>query len=157
MEPKHPAAIRSANAADIEAITEIEKKCFPEPIAYSKRQLKYLLLDANSTSLVESQDGVIRGFVIVTYRRGSATGHVETIDVDPTYKKQGTGLRLLGAAEEDMRRRGKRCSQLEVSEGNEAALKLYTKSGYTHKERIKRYYRYEHNGTRDAIRMVKTI
>jgi ribosomal-protein-alanine N-acetyltransferase len=106
---------------------------------------------------VESCGGVIRGFVIVTYRRGSLTGHIETIDVDPTYTKLGIGLRLLTFAEENMRKRGKHWSQLEVSEGNKVALKLYKKAGYTLKERVKRYYRYEHGGTRDAMRMVKAL
>lgn len=157
METRHRSIIRPASGNDLDAILEIEQKCFPGPIAYSKRQLAYLLLRANSDSFVESCGGVIRGFVIVTYRRGSLTGHIETIDVDPTYTKLGIGLRLLTFAEENMRKRGKHWSQLEVSEGNKVALKLYKKAGYTLKERVKRYYRYEHGGTRDAMRMVKAL
>ena len=75
----------------------------------------------------------------------------------PTFAKLGIGLRLLTFAEIDMRKRGKRWSLLEVSEGNKAALKLYKKAGYTLKERVKGYYRYEHRGTRDALRMVKAL
>jgi ribosomal-protein-alanine N-acetyltransferase len=157
MKTRHRSIIRPASGNDLDAISKIEQKCFPGPIAYSKRQLAYLLLRANSASFVESCGGMIRGFVIVTYRRGSLTGHIETIDVDPTYSKLGIGLRLLTFAEEDMRKRGKRQSQLEVSEGNKVALKLYKKAGYTLKERVKRYYRYEHRGTRDALRMVKAL
>ena len=137
--------------------SEIEQKCFSGPIAYSKRQLAYLILHANSASFVESCGGVIRGFVIVTYHQRSLIGHIETIDVDPTYTKLGIGLRLLTFAEEDMRKRGKRWSQLEVSEGNKVAFKLYKKAGYTFKERVKGYYKYEHEGTRDAMRMVKAL
>jgi len=157
MKTRHRSIIRPASGSDLDAISKIEQKCFPGPIAYSKRQLAYLLLRANSASFVESCGGVIRGFVIVTYRRRSLTGHIETIDVDPIYSKLGIGLRLLTFAEEDMRKRGKRWSQLEVSEGNKVALKLYKKAGYTLKERVKRYYRYEHRGTRDALRMVKAL
>lgn len=157
MKTRHRSIIRPASGNDLDAISKIEQKCFPRPIAYSKRQLAYLLLRANSASFVESCGGVIRGFVIVTYRRRSLTGHIETIDVDPIYSKLGIGLRLLTFAEEDMRKRGKRQSQLEVSEGNKVALKLYKKAGYTLKERVKRYYRYEHRGTRDALRMVKAL
>jgi ribosomal-protein-alanine N-acetyltransferase len=157
MKTRHRSIIRPASGNDLDAISEIEQKCFPGSIAYSKRQLAYLLLRANSASFVESCGGVIRGFVIVTYRRRSLTGHIETIDVDPIYSKLGIGLRLLTFAEEDMRKRGKRRSQLEVSEGNKVALKLYKKAGYTLKERVKRYYRYEHRGTRDALRMVKAL
>ena len=157
MEARHRSIIRPAIFDDLDAISEIEQKCFAGPIAYSKRQLAYLLLRANSASFVESYGGVIRGFVIVTYRQHSLTGHVETIDVEPTYTKLGIGLRLLTFAEEDMRKLGKHWSQLEVSEGNKVALKLYEKAGYALKERLKRYYRYEHRGTRDAMRMVKAL
>jgi len=157
MKTRHRSIIRPASGNDLDAISEIEQKCFQEPIAYSKRQLAYLLLRANSASFIESCGGAIRGFVIVTYRRGSLTGHIETIDVDPTYTKLGIGLRLLTFAEENMRKQGKHWSQLEVSEGNKVALKLYKKAGYTLKERVKQYYRYEHGGTRDAMRMVKAL
>jgi ribosomal-protein-alanine N-acetyltransferase len=157
MESKYPLGIREAAASDIDAISGIEEKCFPGPIAYSKRQLAYLILRANSTCLLESQGSVTRGFVIITYRQGSSTGHLETINVDPSFKKQGIGLKLLTAAEADMKQRCMKRSQLEVSRGNRAALALYKKSGYAFKERIERYYKYDHHGTRDAVRMVKTL
>jgi ribosomal protein S18 acetylase RimI-like enzyme len=157
METRRRSIIRPARGNDLDAISEIEQKCFSETSAYSKRQLAYLVLRANSASFVESCADVIRGFVIVTYRQSSLTSHIETIDVDPTYAQLGIGLRLLTFAEEDMRKRGKRWSQLEVSEGNKVAFKLYKKAGYTLKERVKKYYKYEHGGTRDALRMVKAL
>lgn len=157
METSHCSTIRPASGGDLDAILEIEKKCFSGPIAYSKRQLAYLILHAKSTTFVESCQEVIRGFIIVTYHQRSFTSHVETIDVDPAYTKLGIGLKLLTFAEEDMRKHGKHWSQLEVSEGNKVALKLYIKAGYAIKERIKQYYKYEHQGTRDAIRMIKAL
>jgi ribosomal-protein-alanine N-acetyltransferase len=157
MTARFPSGIQLADADEIDAIFEIEQKCFPVKVAYSKRQLEYLILNANSDCLVEKQDGVVRAFLIVTYRRRSLTCNIETIDVDPVFKNKGIGLKLLEAAEIDMKRRGMRWSQLEVSEGNEAALKLYRKAGYAFKERIEDYYKFEHNGTRNAIRMVKTL
>lgn len=157
METRHHSIIRPTLGNDLDAISEIEQKCFSGPIAYSKRQLAYLILHANSASFVESFGGVIRGFVIVTYRQRSLTSHIETIDVDPIYTKLGIGLRLLTFAEEDMKKRGKRWSQLEVSENNRVAFNLYKKAGYTLKERVKGYYKYEHGGTRDAMRMVKAL
>jgi ribosomal-protein-alanine N-acetyltransferase len=157
MRARFPSGIQIANANEIDAIFEIEQKCFPGKVGYSKRQLEHLILNANSDCLVEKQDGVIRAFLIVTYRQGSFTCNIETIDVDPAFKNRGTGLKLLKAAEIDMKRRGMRWSQLEVSEGNEAALKLYKNAGYTFKERIEGYYKFEHNGTHNAIRMVKAL
>ncbi|TRO47724.1 N-acetyltransferase [Candidatus Bathyarchaeota archaeon] len=152
-----PSGIYIASSDEIDAIVEIEKKCFPGKDAYSKRQLEYLILNANSDCLIEKEDGVIRAFLIVTYRQRSLTCNIETIDVDPSFKNRGIGLKLLKAAEVEMKRRGMRWSQLEVSEGNEAALKVYKTAGYTFKERLEGYYKFEHNGTRNAIRMVKAL
>jgi ribosomal protein S18 acetylase RimI-like enzyme len=157
MKARFPSGIQLANADEIDDIFEIEQKCFPGKVGYSKRQLEHLILNAKSDCLVEKKDGVVRAFLIVTYRQGSLTCDIETIDVDPAFKNKGIGLKLLEAAETDMKRRGMRRSQLEVSEGNEAALNLYRKAGYTLKERIEGYYKFEHNGTRNAIRMVKTL
>ena len=152
-----PFGIHIANADEIDIIVEIEKKCFPGRVAYSKRQLEDLILNVNSDCLVEKEDGAIRAFLIVTYRQRSLTCNIETIDVDPSFKNRGIGLRLLEAAELEMKRRGMIWSELEVSEGNEAALKVYRKAGYIFKERIESYYKFEHNGTRNAIRMVKEL
>ncbi len=157
MKAGFPSGIQVADANEIDAIFEIEKKCFPEKVAYSKRLLKYLILNVNSDCLVEKQNGKIRAFLIVTYRKGSLTCNIETIDVDPAFKNRGIGLKLMEAAEIEAKRRGMRWSQLEVSEGNEAALKLYKKAGYTYKERIEGYYKFEHNGSRNAIRMIKAL
>ena len=157
MKIRHHSGIIRATADHIQALFEIEQRCFPGKTSYSKQQIRHLVLHANSTCLVESEGGVIRAFVIVTYRQGSLTGHVETIDVDPAFQNQGIGLKLLRAAEADMKQRGMRWSQLEVSEGNKAALELYRKAGYEFKEKIEGYYKYEHNGSRNAVRMVKAL
>jgi ribosomal-protein-alanine N-acetyltransferase len=157
MKARFPLGIQLANANEIDAIFEIEQKCFPEKVAYSKRQLEYLILNASSDCLIEKQHGVIRAFLIVTYRQGSLTCNIETIDVNPAFKNKGIGFKLMEAAEIEAKRRDMRWSQLEVSEGNEAALKLYKKAGYIFKERIEGYYKFEHDGTRNAIRMVKEL
>jgi ribosomal-protein-alanine N-acetyltransferase len=157
MKTQYPSGISLATADNIQALFEIEQRCFPGKTSYSKQQLKHLALNANSTCLVESQGSVIRAFLIVTYRGGSLTGHIETIDVDPTFQNQGIGLKLLKAAETDMKQRGMRWSQLELSEGNKVALELYRKAGYKFKENIEGYYKYEHAGSRNAIRMVKAL
>ncbi len=157
MERKKTSIIRRANAHDIGVISEIEKKCFPGLTAYSKRQLAYLILKANSTVLVETENCILRGFIIVTYRKGSRIGSIETFDVDPRFRNLSVGISLLAAAEEDMKQRGMKFAQLEVSERNEPAINLYQKAGYTIKQRLVGFYRFEHNGTRDAIRMVKPL
>lgn len=149
--------IRQATAEDLEIICKIEKACFPGLTAYPKSQLAYLILNANSSTLVETENKVISGFIIVTYRKGSQIGSIETIDVEPNHQKQGVGLRLLEAAESDMKKHKAKFSQLQVSIGNQAALNLYKKAGYTTKQKLVGYYQFEHNGSYDAYRMVKAL
>jgi ribosomal protein S18 acetylase RimI-like enzyme len=149
--------IRQATANDINTISAIEQRCFTPETAYPRRQLAYLALKANSTCIVEVQENIIRGFIIATYRKDSLTSGIETIDVDLPFQNQGVGAKLLQAAEADMKQKGMKYAQLEVSEGNTAAQNLYRKAGYIFKERLPNYYRFDHSGTRHAVRMVKLL
>ena len=149
--------IRKAEAGDVDAIAEMEKENFPGLTAYPKRQLAYLVLKANSTALVETETGALRGFIIVLYRKNSRVAGVETVNVGRCFARQGIGRRLLAAAEDDMKRRGMKFSQLEVSQGNESAISLYRRAGYVSKQKLPCFYRFEHYGTRDAVRMIKTL
>jgi|WetSurMetagenome_2_1015567.scaffolds.fasta_scaffold06493_6 [ribosomal protein S18]-alanine N-acetyltransferase len=157
LEKRNGSQIRKATAADIKAIVAIENKCFPGPTAYPKRHLTYLILKANSTTLVEAENDVLHGFIIVTYRTGSRVANVETIDVDPKFQRQSVGKRLLVAAEAEMKRRERVFSQLETSEGNHHAISLYEKAGYVFKKKLPGFYHHEHNGTCDAVQLIKTL
>lgn len=149
--------IRTAILKDFERIVELEKLCFPKEHAYSRRQLKYLLTKANSTVLVESNEGVIRGFLIILYRNGTTVAGIETINVDPSNRHKGIGQRLLAAAEEHLRKKGIRKVRLEVAITNKAALSLYEHAGFHKKMLLRHYYYFDHEGTRDAYRMVKEL
>ena len=149
--------IRYAKPNHIDAIFEIEKKCFPSAIRYSKQELVYLIFQSNSICLIETLCDVVRAFLIVNFRAGSLTGRIVTIDVDPVFQNRGIGLRLLEKAESDMRQRGMLWSQLEVSEKNNVAIALYTKAGYRFKEKIENYYKSKQQDTCDAIRMIKPL
>ena len=149
--------IRIATHEDIERIVEIEKKCFKNHLCYSKKKLGYLITKANSTCLVETKNQIIRGFVITLYRRGTKVAGVETVDVDPVFQKQGIGIKLLEAAEEDMKKHGIKKARLEVSTKNVSGIKLYEKAGFKKIEILKNYYIFEHDGSRDVFRMVKEL
>jgi ribosomal protein S18 acetylase RimI-like enzyme len=151
------ACIRAASLDDFERIVELERLCFPREHAYSRRQLRYLLTKAHSTVLVETRDDVVRGFVIILYRNGASVSGIETINVDPVFRKQGIGLRLLIAAEALIRNKGIRKIRLEVSSTNTAALALYQHAGFHQTVLLKKYYHYHHEGSRDAYRMIKEL
>jgi ribosomal-protein-alanine acetyltransferase len=149
--------IRKASVADFEDIFELEKKCFLGELSYSRRQMKYLLTKAHRTFLVETRNGTLRGFIIILYRKDSTVAGLETIDVDPTSQKQGIGLRLLKAAEQGMIHKGIKKIRLEVSTSNHAAITLYKKEGFKIISCIKDYYLYNHEGSRDALKMIKEL
>jgi ribosomal-protein-alanine N-acetyltransferase len=149
--------VRPASLEDFERIMELEHACFEGELAYSRRQLHYLVFLANSTTLVEESQGVVRGFIIVLYKAGSTVAGIETVNVDPLYRKQGVGRRLLTAAETDIRRRNARRIRLEVSATNHAAIALYETAGYHTVGVLKDYYHFLHGNSRDAVRMIKEL
>mgnify|MGYP001591145720 CR=1 FL=1 len=153
----HTPTIRTATPDDLPGIITLENKCFPGTIAYTPQQLCYLLTKANSTVLVETHCDLVRGFIIILYRRGSTTAGIETIDVDPDARRHGIARRLLTAAEDDMHARHITRVRLEVSTQNTPAIGLYQHAGYTTTELLHNYYTYKHHGSRDAFRMTKDL
>jgi ribosomal protein S18 acetylase RimI-like enzyme len=149
--------IRIASPNDFERIIELENICFTSEQAYTRRQLNYLLTKANSLVLVETTNAVLRGFIIILYRKGNRVAGIETINVEPVYRKQGVGLRLLNAAEECLRKKGIHKIRLEVSTTNQAAIMLYENAGFKKIALLKNYYLYDHDDSRDAIRMIKEL
>jgi len=149
--------IRTADLRDFERIVTIEHACFPGELAYSRRQLWHLLTKANSTVLVETNNVLIKGFIIVLYKKGTKVAGIETINVDPAFRSQGIGQRLLAAAEKDMRKKKRTKIRLEVATTNQAAIMLYEKAGFKKIALLKKYYIYNHEGSRDAFRMIKEL
>jgi ribosomal protein S18 acetylase RimI-like enzyme len=126
-------------------------------LSYSHRQLKYLLTTAKSSCLVETADQIIRGFIIILYRKQSSVAAIETLDVDPSFQGKGIGQRLLKAGEDVMLASGVKSMRLEVSTNNLSALHLYEKAGYRIVAFLPCFYSNQHYGTRDAFRMVKKL
>ena len=149
--------IREAVPRDLTRIIELERRCFTEQQSYSKRLFRHLLLKANSTFLVEIQDNIIQGFIIIVYRKNSTVAGIETIDVNPDFRRNGMGHRLLQAAEQEMKKRRIKKIRLEVSPGNKAAIRLYENEGFKKISLLKNYYLFDHDGYKDAYRMIKEL
>jgi ribosomal-protein-alanine N-acetyltransferase len=80
-------------------------------------------------------------------------GHILNVAVDPAFRRQGLGQRLLEYALEYSRRLGASRVELEVRTGNEAAIALYQKHGFEIRELVPCYYS---NGE-DAFLMVRAV
>lgn len=87
-----------------------------------------------NTLLVARDEGVV-GFVMFElqtgiYQHSTARGTIQNIYVDPTYRSEGIGSKLLDAAEDALRDRGAEVFSLEVLSSNENARRLYRDKGY---------------------------
>jgi len=149
--------IRKITPDDLGRIIELERKCFNKYVAYTPRQLKYLITIANSSCLAETIQDTLRGFVIVLYKKGTVVAGIETLNVDPLFQGKGIGKKLLKAAEEAMCSNGINKIRLEVSVGNVSAIKLYETSGFRKVKTLKDYYFNKQYGSYDAYRMVKEL
>ena len=88
----------------------------------------------SNTLFVARDDGIV-GFVMFTietagYRQDRTRGIIENIYVDPEYRNDGLGKRLLDAAEEELVERGADTVALEVLADNEDARRFYRRHGY---------------------------
>jgi ribosomal-protein-alanine N-acetyltransferase len=85
--------------------------------------------------------------------------HLLNITVDTDLRRQGVGLRLMGAIQAIASNLSIPRILLEVRPSNHAAIALYEKAGYEELARRKAYYPVEFSsGAReDAIVMIKTI
>jgi len=149
--------VRRITVDDLDNIIELERKCFNKYIAYTPKQLKYLITVANSNCLAEIKHQKLRGFIIVLYNKNSQVAGIETLNVDPKFQGNGIGKKLLQAAEEDMYPKYIKKIRLEVSVGNNTAVNLYERLGFRKIALLKNYYNYKQYRTYDAFRMVKEL
>lgn len=133
--------VANASIKHLNELSDIEKKCFGKE-AFTKRQIAQLLGTYNSIGLIARENGRSIGYVIgsVDVANGLLVGHILTLDVLPTYRHQGMGLRLLQEIEGIFRDKNARTCYLEVREDNAEALRLYERSGYKRRARLENYY-----------------
>lgn len=131
--------IREAKYADLDALVEIENRSF-EGDRLSRRSLRHLLMKGNATTLVDEEDGRLRGYVMVLYNRGTSLARLYSVVVDSPFRGLGLGLRLLEAAEKDAVDNECVIMRLEVRNDNEAAISLYRRHGYRLFDVVPDYY-----------------
>ncbi|WP_269617945.1 GNAT family N-acetyltransferase/peptidase C39 family protein [Zhongshania sp. BJYM1] len=131
--------IRSALKDDLDALENIEQRCFSGD-KLSRRSFKSLIKPgAHSTSVILSNESPC-GYSIVLFRTGTSLARLYSIALDPSYRGQGLAQQLLAHAETQARDRDCLFMRLEVRIDNPAAIALYEKLGYSAFDRIDDYY-----------------
>jgi ribosomal protein S18 acetylase RimI-like enzyme len=143
--------LRPCQLSDFETLYRIDQACFPVGIAYDRTQLKRYLRSEGSSCLLAEISGDVAGFIVTEL--SAEIGHVITLDVLESYRRQNVGSLLLETAERDAGQQGGRIMVLETATRNKAAIAFWKKHGYRQFVTIKNYY----GDGLDAFRMHKMI
>lgn len=136
-----PITIEDASIKHLDKLYEIEMACFKKE-AFTKQQIAQLLQNNNTISLVAKENSKIIGFIIgmISIEDNTIIGHILTIDVSPSYRRKGVGIKLLQEVEKIFKNKQVMVCRLEVREDNIAALNLYCKLGYRKVGKLEHYY-----------------
>jgi ribosomal-protein-alanine N-acetyltransferase len=139
--------LREFKREDFGILWDIDQKCFPPGISYSRLELAAYIRRRGSLTLVaestearrEATGHAIVGFIVAEVDRGRI-GHIITIDVVAAARRFGVGSALLAAAED--RLRAVRCPnvRLETAVDNLGALAFYKSRGYFLEKTVPQYY-----------------
>jgi ribosomal-protein-alanine N-acetyltransferase len=153
--------LRAFTVSDLERVMHINTKCLPEN--YSSYFYRDIYTKYPDTFIVAEMDGEIQGYIMIRVEKGwskkgrlspARLAHVVSVAVMESYRRKGIGKALITEA----MARGRRIydcneSYLEVRVGNDPAINLYTKLGFT---KVKRNYGYYLDGE-DAWVMASSL
>ena len=122
---------------DLPEMAELEKLCFDDP--WTLGMLEEGLSSAWSLALVcRNPEGVLVGSALGQHVAGEAELH--SLAIHPDYRGRAWGHRLLEAFLDVCRHANAEVVYLDVREGNQPALALYRKVGFTLDGRRRAYY-----------------
>jgi [ribosomal protein S18]-alanine N-acetyltransferase len=121
--------ISKASRADLAALVSLEAEVFAFN-RLSLRSFRHIIGAASAACRVAKAGGVLAGYHLVLFRRGSTVARLYSIAVAPHFRGQGLAVLLMRDAEQVARRRGSRRLRLEARADNAAAIRLYDRLGY---------------------------
>jgi ribosomal protein S18 acetylase RimI-like enzyme len=132
-------AIRDANRSDIAGLVTIETEVFASD-RLSRASFVRMIDRPSAACRVALIDGVLAGYHLLLFRKGSAVARLYSIAVVPGFRGRGVAALLMDDAEAIARGRGSRRLRLEARADNAGAIRLYERRGYRLIRRIPGYY-----------------
>ena len=138
---------RLYHPADFEQIYAIEEACFDSALRFDRDYMKQLTGRAASVTWTAEEGNRLAGFIIVEWTKAQRgfVAYVQTIEVDPAFRRLGVARQLLRHAEQSARDARATVIWLHVDESNHAALALYRGCGYQLHGRDEQYYENGHS------------
>jgi [ribosomal protein S18]-alanine N-acetyltransferase len=127
---------------DFDALYAIEERCFVLPERFGQRYMRELVRAANAATWIAEEDGRMAGFAIVEWygEGGKTLAYLQTIEVDPEFRRHGVAGQLLRRALNSAMGAGAEFLWLHVDEQNQAAIRLYQSDGFLCTGREEGYY-----------------
>ncbi len=126
-----------ANQQDLKELVELEQLCFDDP--WSADLMSESMESAWALAILcRTPDGQLAGAALGQCVAGEAELH--SLAIRPEFRGHGWGLRLLNAFLDECRHARAEVCYLDVREGNQPALALYQKVGFTLDGRRRAYY-----------------
>lgn len=144
--------IRPARVSDIDSLIAIENRCFTTD-RLSRRSFRHMLTKGHATTLLEEQDGVVRGYIMLLFHAGTSLARIYSIAVDPQHRGAGVARQLVLAAEAAAEEQACIVVRLEIRVDNASSIKLFQSLGYRQFGTYRDYYE-DHT---DALRFEKTL
>lgn len=138
-----PYFIEAARHDDVEALAELERRCYSHPWSVRgfrdalRRGDRGLVLVARALERDSPERGILAYCVVET---AADELHVHNLAVRPESRGTGLGRRLLLLALALGERRGAAVALLEVRESNQAAIELYRSMGFVAVATRRNYY-----------------
>lgn len=131
--------VRRANLHDIQVLMAIEKQA-PTAAHWTEAQYRAALQPGTMPERIclVAGEGEVRGFIVA--RVLGEEWEIENVVVAATSQRRGIGLYLVQELLKAARERGAGVVFLEVRESNQAAQRLYAKSGFVEEGRRRSYY-----------------
>ena len=121
--------IRQYSIGDKEAVVNLWKTCnLTKPWNNPEQDINLKLKDSPGLFLVGTINGIIVASVMAGY--DGHRGWIYYLAVDPEYRKQGLGRRIMAAAEEKLMKIGCPKIDLMVRKNNLDVIEFYEKIGY---------------------------
>jgi ribosomal protein S18 acetylase RimI-like enzyme len=127
---------------DFDQLYALEERCFEPPHRFERRYMRLLVRRANAATWIADEDGTIKGFAIVEWRKlnSGITAYIQTIEVAPEARGVGVGRELLGRVEGSARAADATVIWLHAEAENAGAIRLYEAEGYQCQGRQENYY-----------------
>lgn len=134
--PGSAATIEPATWRDLNALRHLGKVCFPLDF-WPILDLLGVLAFPGVVRIKATRDEKMIGFIAADIRRSQNIAWIAILGVLPAYRRQGIGVALLRACEDQIHMPRIRLS---VRASNQPAINLYTQFGYQRHGVWSRYY-----------------